>query len=79
MRTLCRGEQEPAGGREELGGLRLTDPVKYARLAARLVTPGGGDGPCPPPSFPGTYLRHLTYTTIQSNRKPGNTEGVGGG
>jgi hypothetical protein len=49
----CRGEQEPSEGREELSGLRLTDPLKYARLAARLVTPGGGGGPCPPPAFPG--------------------------
>ncbi len=61
--VLCRGDQEPTavsggssgvGAREELSGLRLTDPVKYARLAARLVTPGGGGGPAPPPSFPGT-------------------------
>jgi len=57
--AMCRGEQPSYSvnpmnlARDELSNLKGLDPLKYARLAARLVTPGQLGGPCPPPSFMG--------------------------
>ena len=43
-------------GKNELSHIQKLDPIKYARLAARLITPGQLGGPCPLPSFSGIFI-----------------------
>ena len=52
--AMCRGESPGQGEMcEDLAELRRQDPGKWARLAARLVTPARGSGPCPAPATTG--------------------------
>lgn len=53
--AMCQGDSGLGGQEQEkvMSELRRADPVKYKRLAARLITPGSQGGPCPPPSFTG--------------------------
>ena len=50
------GRNQQSLGKNELSHIQKLDPVKYARLAARLITPGQLGGPCPPPAFSGKYF-----------------------
>ena len=70
MGIYFRGEQPSYSvnpmnlARDELSNLKGLDPLKYARLAARLVTPGQLGGPCPPPSFMGEPLSIFTMFLV---------------
>ena len=54
--TPSAKSQSQSGRKDDLNNFKLLDPLKYARLAARLVTPGQQGGPCPPPTFLGQLI-----------------------
>ena len=48
-----QGQARAGHAQDDLSLLKTLDPVKYAKLAVRLVTPSQLGGPCPLPTFLG--------------------------
>ena len=55
---LLQGKARAGHAQDDLSLLKTLDPVKYAKLAVRLVTPSQLGGPCPLPTFIGELVYH---------------------